>query len=103
MFLNITKENFNALVMKSNKPVLIDFYADWCMPCQMQLPIVENLANEVGDLAVVGKVNIQEQSELANQFKITSVPTLVIFNKGKIVDHVTGVHSKDHLRQMLKV
>lgn len=103
MFLTITKENFNALVMKSNKPVLIDFYADWCRPCQMQLPIVETLANEVGELALVGKVNVDLERELTNQFKIASVPTLVIFQNGKIKNHVTGVHSKTALRELLGV
>ncbi len=103
MFLTISKENFNALVIKSTKPVLIDFYADWCGPCQMQLPIVESLASEVGDLAVVGKVNIDLERELTNQFKITSVPTMVVFQNGKIKNHVTGVHSKTALRQLLGV
>lgn len=103
MALTITKENFNALVLKSDKPVLIDFYASWCRPCQMQLPIVEALAKEVEGVAVVGKINVDEQPEIANQFRVMSIPTLVVFKNGKIVEHALGVHSKEDLKRMLGV
>lgn len=103
MAVTITKENFKEVVLNSKQPVLIDFWASWCRPCQMQGPIVEQLASEVKGLAVVGKLNVDEQQELAAQYKVMSIPTLVVFKDGKIVDHAVGVHSKEDLRKMLGV
>ncbi|NLN50570.1 MAG: thioredoxin [Acholeplasmataceae bacterium] len=103
MALTITKENFKKLVLESDKPVLIDFYASWCIPCQMFSPIIDSLAAETNGLAVVGKVNIEQQAELANQFKIMSVPTVVIFEKGKIVNHFTGLKTKNELKKLLNL
>lgn len=103
MAVTITKENFKEVVLNSKQPVLIDFWASWCRPCQMQGPIVEQLASEVKGLAIVGKLNVDEQQELAAQYKVMSIPTLVVFKDGKIVDHAVGVHSKEDLRKMLGV
>ncbi len=103
MAVTITKENFKEVVLNSKQPVLIDFWASWCRPCQMQGPIVEQLASEVKGLALVGKLNVDEQQELAAQYKVMSIPTLVVFKDGKIVDHAVGVHSKEDLRKMLGV
>lgn len=103
MALTITKENFEKTVLTSKKPVLVDFFAPWCGPCQMLGPIVDALATEVGDLAIVGKVNVEEQAELANMFKVMSVPTLVFFKDGKISHHTVGFKSKDELRRLLGV
>ncbi|HKL61396.1 MAG: thioredoxin [Acholeplasmataceae bacterium] len=103
MAITITKENFKEVVLKSDKPVLVDFWATWCRPCQMQGPIVDQLASEVKDLAVVAKLNVDDQQELAAEYKVMSIPTLVVFKNGKIVDHAVGVHSKEDLRKMLGV
>lgn len=103
MALTITKENFEKTVLTSKKPVLVDFFAPWCGPCQMLGPIVDALATEVGDLAIVGKVNVEEQPELANMFKVMSVPTIVFFKDGKISHHTVGFKSKDELRRLLGV
>ncbi len=103
MAIAITKENFKDVVLESNQPVLVDFWAAWCRPCQMLGPIVESLSEEVKGLAVVGKVNVDEQSELANQFRIMSIPTVLVFKGGKVVNSIIGVRSKEELRKALGV
>jgi thioredoxin 1 len=103
MAIAITKENFKSVVLDSNQPVLVDFWAAWCRPCQMLGPIVESLSEEVKGLAVVGKVNVDEQSELANQFRIMSIPTVLVFKGGKVVNSIIGVRSKEELRKALGV
>ncbi len=97
----ITKENFNEVVLKSDKPVLVDFYADWCGPCKMQLPIVDSLAKELEGKAVIGKINVDEQGELAHLFGVRSIPTLVAFKDGKVINSGLGFHPKDRLITML--
>lgn len=97
----ITKENFNEVVLKSDKPVLVDFYADWCGPCKMQLPIVDSLAKELEGKAVIGKINVDEQGELAHLFGVRSIPTLVAFKGGKVINSGLGFHPKDRLIEML--
>lgn len=103
MSLTITKENFEKTVLTSTKPVLVDFFAPWCGPCQMLGPVIDQLAAEVKDLAVVGKVNVEEQPELSQMFKVMSVPTIVFFKDGKISHHTVGFKSKDELRKLLGV
>ena len=83
--LEITKENFEREVMQASKPVLIDFWAPWCGPCRMMAPILEEAAESIGEQALIGKVNVDEQAELANQFEIMSIPTLL--NKEKLQIH----------------
>lgn len=98
--ITITKENFENEVMKSDKPVLIDFWASWCGPCKMVSPIVDEIADEVTDKKV-GKINVDEQPELAKAFSIVSIPTLIVVKEGKVVNTSVGVKPKDAILNML--
>lgn len=99
--LNINKENFQSEVVKSDKPVLVDFWATWCAPCRMVSPIVDEIAKERPDIKVC-KVNVDIEPELAAQFGIISIPTLLYIKDGKIVDQMTGARSKGTILAMLK-
>lgn len=96
-----TVQNWEREVLKSNKPVLVDFWAPWCGPCRMQGPLVETLAEEMGEEAVVGKLNSDEQGEIAAQYGIRSIPTLLIFKAGKPLKSFVGVTSVPHMKAAL--
>jgi len=98
--LNITKENFEKEVLNSDKPVLLDFWAAWCTPCKMVSPIVEEIAGEITH-AKVGKVNIDEQPELAAAFNVMSIPTLAVMKNGKVVNSIVGARPKSAILKML--
>lgn len=98
--LNINKSNFQDEVMNSDRPVLLDFWAPWCGPCRMVVPIVEEIACERPDIKV-GKINVDEQRELASQFSVMSIPTLVVMKNGKVVNRATGARSKSEILGML--
>lgn len=100
--IHLTKENFKQEVLESEVPVLVDFWAEWCGPCQMVLPIVEELAGEVED-AKICKVNVDEQMELAKEFRVMSIPTLMVFKGGQKVKSEVGAKSKEELKAMLEV
>lgn len=99
--LHLTKENFEAEVINSDKPVLVDFWASWCGPCRMVLPIIEELAEELSDVKVC-KVNVDEQEGLAAEFKVMTIPTLMVFKEGKAVKSVSGAKSKEQILEMLR-
>lgn len=98
--MKINKENFANEVISSDKPVILDFYADWCGPCRMVGPIVSEIANERDDIKV-GKINVDEQPELAAQFKVMSIPTLVVMKEGKVVNTSVGAKRKEQILAML--
>ena len=99
--IDLTKENFQAEVTKSDKLVLVDFWAVWCGPCQMMAPILHELETEMPDVQI-GKVNVDEQMDLARQFRVVSIPTLIIFKNGQEVQRMVGVTSKEELKDALK-
>ena len=98
--ININKNNFQNEVLNSEKPVLLDFWAPWCGPCRMVSPIVDEIAAERGDIKV-GKVNVDEQPELAAQFGVMSIPTLVVMKGGKVVNQMVGARPKSQILAML--
>ena len=98
--INISKNNFQSEVLNSDRPVLLDFWAPWCGPCRMVVPIVEEIAEERPDIKV-GKVNVDEQPELAAEFGIMSIPTLVVIKDGKIVNQSMGAQPKEAILALL--
>ena len=97
MVLKIDEDNFENEVLKSDKCVIIDFYADWCGPCKMMSPIIDDIAEELGDKVKVGKINTDENMNLAEQYQIMSIPTILIFKGGNIVKTFNGVTSKTEI------
>ncbi|WP_028559210.1 thioredoxin [Paenibacillus pinihumi] len=92
----LTKDNFNQSIESGVS--VVDFWAPWCGPCKMQLPIVEELATEMEGQATIGKINVDEEPELASQFGVMSIPTLILFKDGQPVDKMVGLQSKDALK-----
>ena len=98
----LTTENFDAEVLKSDKTVLVDFYADWCGPCKMLAPVVESLAEQFADTAVVGKLNVDESEEIAMKYGVMSIPTLIVFKNGQEVDKKVGVQARNVIEDMIR-
>ena len=97
-----TDQNFEAEVLKSDKPVLVDFWAEWCAPCRMMAPAVEAIAAEYADRAKVGKLNVDENQSAASRYSIRGIPTLLLFKNGEIEEQSVGVTSKDAIAKMLE-
>lgn len=102
MALEITDSNFDEVVLKSDKPVLVDFWAEWCGPCRMVGPIVEELAKDYDGRAVIGKVNVDNNPNISAQFGIRNIPTLLVFKGGKVVDKQVGAVPRAVLEGKLK-
>ena len=98
--LMITNDNFDEEVIKSDKPVLLDFWASWCGPCRMVSPVVDRIAEDRDDIKV-GKINIDEQPELATQFEITSIPTLMIIKDGKVTNKAVGAFPREAIEALI--
>lgn len=102
MEITLTNENFEEEVLNSDVPVLVDFWAVWCMPCKMLAPIVEELANEANGAYKVGKVNVDEAPELASRYRIAGIPAIVVFKNGEVYKKSIGVVPKADLEELLK-
>tara|TARA_B110000444_G_scaffold45010_1_gene40946 strand:- start:14032 stop:14349 length:318 start_codon:yes stop_codon:yes gene_type:complete len=101
MALEITTQNFEEMVLKSDKPVLIDFWAEWCGPCRMVGPIVDDLHDDYQGKAIIGKVNVDEEQEVAAKYGIRNIPTILFFKNGEIVDKSVGVAPKADLAKKI--
>lgn len=98
--LNIKNENFESVVLDSNKPVLVDFWASWCGPCKMLSPVIDEFAEDHPEFKI-GKVNVDDESALTRKFRIRSVPTLIVFKEGKEVNRASGVLSEEEIEELL--
>ncbi len=103
MIIHLTEKNFETEVLKSEVPVLVDFWADWCNPCHKLAPVLSDLSDDVEGLAKIAKLNVDEVSSIADEYEILSIPTIIVFKNGKIDNIKLGVHSKATLREMLGV
>lgn len=101
MALQFTSENFEQEVLKSEQVVLVDFYADWCGPCKMMAPVVDEIATEMGDAVKVGKINVDNAQELAQKYSIMTIPTFMVVKNGEPVEKVIGVVPKAQLEEMI--
>ena len=100
---DVNGDNFQAEVLDvKDTPVLVDFWAPWCGPCQMQGPVLDELAGEIGDQAKIAKVNVDENNELAGKYGIMSIPALKVFKNGQVVEDMVGVHQKDQLLEVIQ-
>ena len=97
MEIKLSSENFEKEVLKSEKPVLVDFYADWCGPCNAMAPVIEELATELDGKAKVGKINVDENSDIAVEYNVMSIPTLIVFKNGKEEKRLVGLRNKEEL------
>lgn len=101
MEIQITKDNFKEEVLESKKPILVDFWATWCGPCQMLNPILEEISEEQDEIRI-GKINVDEQEDLAIEYRIMNIPTMILFKDGKAVKSMIGYHTKEEILENLK-
>lgn len=100
--ITITNENFEREVLQADKPVLVDFWAEWCGPCRMLAPTLEEIADQYKGNVLVGKVNVDSQQTLAGRYQIMSIPTLMVFKNGEVADRKTGVQPKAVIEEMIR-
>jgi thioredoxin 1 len=101
LIVNLTQENFAEQVLQSTAPVLVDFWAEWCGPCKMIAPVLDELADEFEGRAKIGKVNIDEQQALAAEYGIRAIPTLLVFSRGEVAEQIVGARSKHDFKASL--
>lgn len=101
MVVKLNNDNFKSEVLESDKVVLVDFYADWCGPCKMMSPIIDKIAEEIGDKAKVCKLNVDEAQDIAIEYNVMSIPTLIIFNGGAVADTIVGLRDKQEVMEAL--
>ena len=99
----VTNDNFETEVLASKVPVLLDFWAEWCVPCKMQSQILDGMAEELWDKVKIGKVNVDEEAALALKYQIMSIPTLILMNQGMFVTRVSGVQNPEQIKEILKL
>ena len=99
--LNVTSENYESEVLKSEKTVLIDFYADWCGPCKMMSPVIDEIAEEMKETVKVGKINVDENQDLAMEYGVMSIPTIVILKNGEVQKTFVGVTDKEEIKHAI--
>ena len=99
--IEITEKNFEQEVLKSDIPVLVDFWAVWCGPCRMVTPVVEEISEEYSGKVKVGKLNVDDNPSLASKYKVMSIPTLMLFKEGAVVDHIIGAQGKAQIKAMI--
>ncbi len=102
MILDITKSNFEQEILKSDKRAIVDFWAEWCNPCKMMHPVLEQLDKDLGDSIKVGKINIDNDPELAAKFGVMSIPTFIVFENGTMINSIVGVQTLEKLKEILK-
>ena len=100
--LNVTSENFENEILKSEKTVLIDFYADWCGPCKMMSPIIDKIEEEMKETIKVGKINVDENQDLEMEYGVKSIPTIIILKNGEVQKTFVGITDKEEIKQFLK-
>lgn len=101
--IHLNQENFEKEVLNETKTVLVDFYAEWCGPCKMMSPVINKIAEEIGEQVKICKINVDEAQDIASKYEIMSIPTFIVFKNGEIVKRTIGVQSEEKLKEMINI